>query len=105
MIEAWSAEIPALPGGVTAASLRRTTLDAQLAIDTLVTACENLHELPDDEAPLLLDAACVTGLFSNGDYAEAAREADKLLAKARTSAVRYVADSVPRVPRIGPRGR
>jgi hypothetical protein len=93
MIEAWSAEIPAL-SGVTAASLRRTALDAQLAIDTLVTTCENLHELPDDEAPLLVDAACVTGLFAHGDYPAAGRAADELLAKAGASAVRHVAASI-----------
>lgn len=86
MIEAWSAEVPVLPGAVPAASIRRTTMDAQLAIDLLVTACTQLEA--DPRAARMLD------LFARNDYAAAGRAADALLARAGTSPVRLVAVAI-----------
>jgi hypothetical protein len=90
MIEAWSAEVPVLPGAVSAASIRRTTMDAQLAIDLLVTACVQPAPGPD----LATRAARVLGLFARNDYAAAGQAAETLRARAGTAPVRLVAVAV-----------
>ncbi|UOZ03640.1 FUSC family protein [Amycolatopsis sp. WQ 127309] len=92
MIEAWSAEVPVLPGAVPAASIRRTTMDAQLAIDLLVTACAQLG--PGDAPDLVTRAAHLLDLFARNDYATAGRTAEALLAQAGGSPVRLVAVAV-----------
>jgi hypothetical protein len=86
MIEAWSAEVPVLTGAVPAASIRRTTMDAQLAIDLLVTACTQLGA--DPRAARMLD------FFARNDYAAAGRAADALRARAGTAPVRLVAVAI-----------
>ncbi|MEU8634093.1 FUSC family protein [Amycolatopsis sp. NPDC048633] len=90
MIEAWSAEVPVLPGAVSAASIRRTTMDAQLAIDLLVTACAQ----PDLEPDLAIRAARVLDLFARNNYAAAGQAAETLLARAGTAPIRLVAAAV-----------
>ncbi|MEA5366736.1 FUSC family protein [Amycolatopsis sp., V23-08] len=90
MVEAWSAEVTVLPGGVSAAAIRRTTMDAQLAIDLLVTACAQLGAEPEPAGR----AAGVLGLFARHDYAAAGQAAQTLLARAGTSPVRLVAVAV-----------
>lgn len=92
MIEAWSAEVPVLPGAVQPASIRRTTLDAQLAIDLLVTACTQLAAEPDRD--LVTRAAHVLDLFARNDYSSAGRAAEALLARAGSSPARLVAVAV-----------
>ncbi|MGW4523914.1 FUSC family protein [Amycolatopsis sp. NPDC004378] len=91
MIEAWSAEVPVLPDAVPAASIRRTTMDAQLAIDLLVTACTQQAGADPD---LVAAAARVLDLFARNDYTAAGRAAEALLARAGTSPVRLVAVAV-----------
>jgi uncharacterized membrane protein YccC len=78
MIEAWSAELPTLPGGFSPSSLRRMILDAQLAIDGLVTATEGLRGA---DTRLQVEAARILGLFGAGDYVAADRAARRLLTK------------------------
>ena len=90
MIEAWSAEVPVLPGAVSAAAIRRTTMDAQLAIDLLVTACAQ----PVPERDLATRAARVLDLFARTNYAAARQAAETLLARAGTSPIRLVAVAV-----------
>ncbi|MEV7043604.1 hypothetical protein [Amycolatopsis sp. NPDC051061] len=92
MIEAWSAEVPVLPDAVPPAAIRRTTIDAQLAIDLLVTACTQLAAEPDRD--LGQSAARVLDLFARNDYAAAGRAAEALLAHAGTSPARLVAVAV-----------
>jgi hypothetical protein len=75
MIEAWSAEVPVLPAGVSASALRRMILDAQLAVDGLVAASEDLR---GGDTRLVLEAARVTELFANGSYAAADQAARSL---------------------------
>jgi hypothetical protein len=81
MIEAWSAEVPELPTGLSPSSLRRMALDAQLSIDALVSAAEVLRAA---ETELMVEAARITGLFAAGDYAEAGRTARELLERAES---------------------
>ncbi|MEV6638602.1 FUSC family protein [Amycolatopsis sp. NPDC051371] len=92
MIEAWSAEVPVLPDAIPAAAIRRTTIDAQLAIDLLVTACTQLSAEPDRD--LVARAARVLDLFARNDYAAAGQAAEALLARAGTSPARLVAVAV-----------
>ncbi|GLY43149.1 hypothetical protein Amsp01_091720 [Amycolatopsis sp. NBRC 101858] len=92
MIEAWSAEVPVLPDAVPAAAIRRTTIDAQLAIDLLVTACTQAGAEPDRD--LVARAAHVLDLFARNDYPAAGRAAEALLARAGTSPVRLIAVAV-----------
>jgi uncharacterized membrane protein YccC len=79
MIEAWSAEVPTLPSGISPSSLRRMALDAQLAIDALVSATEALRGA---DTGLVVEAARLTGLFAAGAYPEADRVARELFDKA-----------------------
>ncbi|MFG1643924.1 FUSC family protein [Amycolatopsis sp. NPDC049252] len=90
MVEAWSAEVTVLPGGVSAAAVRRTTMDAQLAIDLLVTACAQLGSEPEPAGR----AASVLDLFARHDYDAAGQAAQTLLARAGTAPVRLVAVAV-----------
>jgi uncharacterized membrane protein YccC len=76
MIEAWSGEVPVLPEGVSASALRRTILDAQLAVDDLVATSEDLR---GGDAQLVGQAASILGLFANGSYAAAGQAAQELL--------------------------
>lgn len=92
MIEAWSAEVPVLPDAAPAAAIRRTTMDAQLAIDLLVSACTQLATEPDRD--LVTAAAHVLDRFARNDYAAAGRAAEALLARAGASPARLVAVAV-----------
>ncbi len=77
VIEGWSAEPGALPAGMSAATVRRRTLDAHLAVDAMAIAVEGMA---GTDARHRADAARIAGHLAGSDYAAAEYEARALLA-------------------------